>query len=106
MILAIPINKRPKANKPASIPVANNGNTITTIPNAIANAPRPILLSRDDLAIRDDNPIATLSIPTTNKVIESRKIKVVTPNPGFKMIASDNAMAMTPRAICRILIPL
>ena len=106
MILAIPINKRPKASKPTSIPVANNGKIITTIPNAIANAPKPILLSLDDLGIRDDNPIATLSIPTTNKVIESRKIKVVTPNPGFNMIASDNAIAMTPRAICRIRIPL
>lgn len=40
------------------------------------NTPRPILLSRDDLGMCDDNPIDTLSIPTTNYVIESRKIKV------------------------------
>jgi len=106
MILAIPTNKSPKVTNPTSIPAANNGNTITTIPNAIANTPRPILLSRDDFGRCDDNPIDTLSIPTTNNVIESRKIKVVTPNPGFNMIASDKAMAITPRTICRIRKPL
>ena len=61
MILAIPRNKRPKATKPTSIPVAINGNAITTTPNAITNAPRPILLIRDDLGMCNDSPIATLS---------------------------------------------
>ena len=106
MILAIPRNKRPKATKPTSIPVAINGNAITTTPNAITNAPRPILLIRDDLGMCDDSPIATLSIPTTSNVIESRKIKVATPNAGFNMIASDKAIAITPRTICRIRMPL
>jgi hypothetical protein len=50
----------------------------------------------------NDSPIATLSIPTTSNVIESRKIKVATPNAGFNMIASDKAIAITPRTICRI----
>jgi len=42
---------------------------ISTIPNAIATAPRPILISRDDLRMPDDNPMDTLSILTTNNVI-------------------------------------
>jgi hypothetical protein len=86
MILAIPRNKRPKATKPTSIPVAINGNAITTTPNAITNAPRPILLIRDDLGMCNDSPIATLSIPTTSKVIESRKIKVAISNAGFNIL--------------------
>ena len=69
MILAILINKRPKIPKSTSILVANNGNMISTIPNAIATAPRPILISRDDLGMPDDNPMDILSILTTNNVI-------------------------------------
>ena len=69
MILAILINKRPKIPKSTSILVANNGNMISTIPNAIALLLRPILISRDDLGMPDDNPMDILSILTTNNVI-------------------------------------
>ena len=37
---------------------------------------------------------------------ERRSIRVAIPNPGFKITPSDNAMAIPPSTICKILVPL
>ena len=42
-------------------------------------------------------PVTTLSIPTTNSVVERRSTRVDIPNPGFKITPSDNAMAIVKR---------
>jgi hypothetical protein len=49
-------------------------------------------------------PVTTLSIPTINSVAERRSTRVAIPNPGFKMTLSDNAIAIPPSIICKILV--
>jgi hypothetical protein len=107
MILAIPVKSRPRASKVTSTPVANRGNAITAIPNKAAKAPRPIFPNLDDFECFDSvRPVTNLSIPTTSNVIESRKVRVAIPTPGFTITASDSAMAIPPSTICRVRMPL
>ena len=108
MILAIPVKSRPRANKVTNTPVVNRGNANTVIPNKAAKAPRAIFPNRDDFECFDSVviPVTNLSIPTTSNVIESRKVIVAIPTPGFTITASDSAMAIPPSTICEIRIPL
>ena len=108
MILAIPMKSRPRASSVTSTSVAKIGNAKTAIPNRATNAPRPMLPNLDNFDDRCDfvKPVTTLSIPTTNSVAERRSIRVAIPNPGFKITPSDNAMAIPPSTICKILVPL
>lgn len=108
MILAIPMKSRPRASSVTSTSVAKIGNAKTAIPNRATNAPRPMLPNLDNFDDRCDivKPVTTLSIPTTNSVADRRSIRVAIPNPGFKITPSDNAMAIPPSTICKILVPL
>ncbi len=108
MILAIPVKSKPRASKVTNTPVVNTGNARTAIPNIAANAPRAIFPNRDDFECFDSVviPVTNLSIPTTTNVIESRKVRVAIPTPGFTITASDSAMAIPPSTICEIRMPL
>ena len=107
MILAIPVKSRPRASKVTNTAVVNRGNARTAIPNKAAKAPRAIFPNRDDLECFDSViPVTNLSIPTTSNVIESRKVRVAIPTPGFTITASDSAMAIPPSTICEIRMPL
>ena len=107
MTLAIPVKSRPRASKVTNTPVVNRGNAITAIPNKAAKAPRPIFPNRDDFECFDSViPVTNLSIPTTSNVIESRKVRVAIPTPGFRITARDSAMAIAPSTICKIRMPL
>ena len=107
MILAIPVKSRPRASKVTNTPVVNRGNARTAIPNKAAKAPRAIFPNRDDFECFDSAiPVTNLSIPTTSNVIESRKVRVAIPTPGFTITASDSAMAIPPSTICEIRMPL
>ena len=108
MILAIPVKSKPRASKVTNTPVVNTGNARTAIPNIAANAPRAIFPNRDDFECFDSVviPVTNLSIPTTSNVIESRKVRVAIPTPGFTITASDSAMAIPPSTICEIRMPL
>ncbi len=105
MILAIPMKSNPRARSITSISVAKMGNAKAAIPNRTTNAPRPIFPNFDD---RFDSvkPVITLSIPATSREAERMSATVATPNPGFKITASDNAMTTPPRTSCNILVPL
>lgn len=107
MILAIPVKSRPRANKVTNTPIVGRGNARTAIPNNVAKAPRAIFPNRDDFECFDSAiPVTNLSTPTTTNVIESRKVRVATPTPGFTITASDSAMAIPPSTICEIRMPL
>ena len=108
MILAIPVKSKPRASKVTNTPVVNTGNARTAIPNIAANAPRAIFPNRDDFECFDSVviPVTNLSIPTTSNVIESRKVRVAIPTPGFTITARDSAMAIPPSTICEIRMPL
>ena len=106
MILAIPTKSSPTASKLTKKIVASRGNAITAIPNPIAKTPNTILPIRDDFVRCGKTPTATLSIPTTSNVTDSRKIKVAIPSPGLTSIAIDSIIAIAPSTICEILIPL
>jgi hypothetical protein len=107
MILAIPTKRRPRASKLTNRPTANIGKARTATPNRATNAPRPILPNRDDFEYFGSvKPVATLSIPTTSNVTESRKVRVAIPTPGLTITASDSATAIPPNMIWKIRIPL
>lgn len=108
MILAIPVKNRPRASKVTNTPVVNTGNARTAIANKAAKAPRAIFPYREDFECFDGVviPVTNLSIPTTSNVIESRKVIVAIPTPGFTITASDSAMAIPPSTICEIRMPL
>ena len=105
MILAIPMKSNPRARRATSTSIAKIGNAKTVIPNRTTNAPRPIFPNFDDL-FDCVKPVITLSIPTTSRLAERMSASVATPNPGFKITASDNAMTIPPRTSCNILVPL
>ena len=108
MILAIPVKSRPRASRVTNTPVVNRGNARTAIHNIAAKAPRAIFPNLDDFECFDSVviPVTILSIPTTSNVIESRKVRVAIPTPGFTITASDSAMAIPPSTICEIRMPL
>ena len=101
----IPMKSNPRARRVTSTSVAKVGNAKTAIPNRTTNAPRPIFPYFDDL-FDCVKPVTTLSIPTTSRVAERMNASVATPNSGFKITASDNAMTIPPRTSCNILVPL
>ena len=79
-ILAIPIKSKPMAKSRIKNPIANSGNEMTMIPNAIVKPPKIIFPIREDFG-RAFNPIPTmtLSIPRTNNVTDKSNTRSVTP---------------------------
>ena len=105
-------------NKVSGIADTRLGISRAIIANAIARKPRPIFVigvvfllrpdcfvafGKDEYSFRSSIPVATLSTPIVNNVIESSAIIVYTSRTG-KCIANryiDNVSDITPLPICR-----
>jgi hypothetical protein len=105
-ILAIPRRNSPTDNKATKEIAAIRGKMITANPNPMVITPTIMLPMREDFAVCRKLPAATLSNPSTSNVSESRKIKVVMPNPGSAIITRDKTIAIAPSIICEFLIAL
>jgi hypothetical protein len=100
--LDIPSKSRTNArNINKNIPVAI-GNAIDIRDNIITRIPRPILVQRC-FPLRN-NPVITLSIPTTNKITASKSAIVTKVRPGKASTYKDRIMATIPNPICASLI--
>jgi hypothetical protein len=97
--LAIPLKSKaipPNNIKKAAVRI---GNDITAKPNATTKTPSPIFVQREDLCRNGAIPVAILSKPTINKVIESIRITVNIAMPGYVNIIIDSIIEIAPRPI-------
>lgn len=100
-ILATPLNNKANATNAIKIPTAKGGYATDISAKTITITPSPMLDNLDNLLPRNGEniPLATLSIPTINKVIASIKITVNTPRDGYARTMDESIIDTTPTLI-------
>jgi hypothetical protein len=78
--------------------VVPNGNAVTIIASMITNIPRPTLVHRDDLLLRNI-PVIMVSIPTISKRIPTKNTIDATASPGKASMYIDKTTEIAPNPI-------